>query len=313
VTPLPIPGRAVTICEVLLRDGIQGWPHFIDTKDKTRLLHAIVDAGVSEIDATSFVSLKLVPQMADGQAVLEAVPDSVCVRVLAVNMKGVDSAIRIHRTTRRIERCGTPFSVSESHNRANLRRGHAEQKIVLADMFAALVEAGIAPLLGVVTAFGCPLEGRVDPEAALAIAHWGYDLGVRAIMFGDTTGMANPVAVANLFGLAAKRFPEAALIAHFHDNRGIGIANAIAAIGAGATIVDACLGGMGGEPAAIELGLTGDQGNITTEDLVSAFHIMGVQTGIDPEAILRAGALAEAIIGRPLFSKVQRSGLAMIV
>lgn len=312
MTNLPRSGAPVAICEVLLRDGIQGWPHWIETADKQRLLRAIADAGVPEIDATSFVSPKLVPQLVDGPAVLEAAPAALRVRVLAVNMKGVESAIATHRTVRPIERCGTPFSVSESHNRANLRRGHSEQREVLTDMFAALKAAGIEPLLGVVTAFGCPIEGRVDPEAALAIAQWAYDLGVRSIMFGDTTGMANPRSVANLFGAAARMFPDADLIAHFHDNRGVGIANAIAAIAAGATTVDACLGGLGGEPAAIELGLTGEQGNVITEDLIAALHNMGIQTGVDPAALLRAGALAEEIIGRPLFSKVQRAGLALI-
>ena len=303
-------GARVNLCEVILRDGIQAWPRFIDTEQKIRLLRAIADAGVPEVDATSFVSAKLVPQMADGFAVLAAAPETLRVRVLAVNMKGVESTIHAHQTIRPIQRCGTPFSVSESHNRANLRRGHDEQRAVVAEMFAALQAAGIAPLLGVVTAFGCPIEGKVDPEAALAIAQWGYDLGVRSIMFGDTTGMANPRSVSAMFGAAAKMFPDADLIAHFHDNRGAGLANAVAAIGSGATTVDACLGGLGGEPSAIELGLAGDQGNVISEDLVAVLHGMGIETGIDPAALLRAGAIAEEIVGRALFSKVQRAGLA---
>ena len=292
-----------------MRDGLQSWPRFIPTPDKTRMLRAIAEAGIPEIDATSFVSAKLVPQMADGLDVLKAAPESLRVRVLAVNAKGVESTIHAHQTIRPIQRCGTPFSVSETHNRANLRRGHDEQRAVLVEMFAALQEAGIAPLLGVVTAFGCPIEGKIDPEAALSIAQWGYELGVRSIMFGDTTGMANPASVSAIFTAAAKMFPDADLIAHFHDNRGAGLANVLAAIASGATTVDACLGGLGGEPAAIELGLAGDQGNVVTEDLVAVLCNMGIETGIDPAALLRAGAIAEEIVGRPLFSKVQRAGL----
>ena len=305
-----LPAR-LNFCEVFLRDGIQGWPQFVATADKQRMVRAIAEAGVPEIDATSFVSAKLVPQMADGLAVLEAIPAKVQARVLAVNMAGVEKTIHAHQAVRPIGRCGTPFSVSESHNRANLRRDHAEQRAVLTEMFAALRSAGIEPLLGVVTAFGCPLEGRVDPQAALAIAQWGYDQGVRSIMFGDTTGMANPNAVRDMFGAAAARFPDADLIAHFHDNRGAGIANALAAVAAGATTVDGCLGGIGGEPAAIELGLVGDQGNVVTEDLVATLHAMGIDTGIDPSLLLKAGALAEEILNRRLFSKVQRAGLSL--
>lgn len=309
-TAAGLPDR-LNYCEVFLRDGIQGWPQFVATADKQRIVRAIAAAGVPEIDATSFVSAKLVPQMADGLAVLEAIPPAVQARVLAVNMAGVEKAIHAHQVVRPISRCGTPFSVSESHNRANLRRDHADQRAVLTEMFAALRSAGIAPLLGVVTAFGCPIEGRVDPQAALAIAQWGYDQGVRSIMFGDTTGMANPGAVRDMFTDAAARFPDADLIAHFHDNRGAGIANVLAAVAAGATTVDGCLGGLGGEPAAIELGLVGDQGNVVTEDLVAMLHNMGIATGIDPSQLLQAGALAEEVLGRRLFSKVQRAGLSL--
>jgi hydroxymethylglutaryl-CoA lyase len=208
----------------------------------------------------------------------------------------------------RTRMCGIPFSVSEPHNLANLRRSHAEHREAVTRMVENLLAAGIRPLIGVVTAFGCPIRGRIDPQESLQLAHWAYDLGVRDIMFGDTTGLADPVTVARLFS-AASVMDGVNLIAHFHDNRGAGIANTLAAIGAGATTVDACLGGIGGEPKAIELGLVGDQGNVTSEDLVAVLAAMGVETGIDPDALLRAGAIAEEIIGQPLFSKVQRAGL----
>jgi hydroxymethylglutaryl-CoA lyase len=299
---------AVQFCEVLLRDGIQSWPRFIPTAEKIRLLDAITAAGVQEVDAASFVSEKLVPQFSDRLDVLAAIDHKVRVRVLTVNAQGAQGVIEAHKNVRRIDLCGIPFSVSEPHNLANLRRSHAEHREAVTRMVENLLAAGIRPLIGVVTAFGCPIRGRIDPQESLQLAHWAYDLGVRDIMFGDTTGLADPVTVARLFS-AASVMDGVNLIAHFHDNRGAGIANTLAAIGAGATTVDACLGGIGGEPKAIELGLVGDQGNVTSEDLVAVLAAMGVETGIDPDALLRAGAIAEEIIGQPLFSKVQRAGL----
>jgi hydroxymethylglutaryl-CoA lyase len=302
----------INVCEVWLRDGIQGWPSFIETEDKKRVLQAIIAAGIAEIDATSFVSPKLVPQLIDGREVLAAIDSRVRTRALVANMKGAEAAIDAHREVRRINRCGIPFSVSEAHNLANLRRNHAEHREAVSSMIESLLKAGIPPLLGVVTAFGCPIQGRIDPEQSLALAAWAYGLGVRAIMFGDTTGLANPNSVGKVFAAARSAFPDAELIAHFHDNRGAGIANTLAAINAGARTVDACLGGMGGEPVDVEQGIVGDQGNVVTEDLVNMLAAAGFDTGIDLEALLEAGAIAEKVIGRRLHSKVQRAGLGRI-
>ena len=306
---LPHAGQQVNFCEVLLRDGLQSWPEFIPTSDKIRLVEAIARAGVPEIDLASFVSQKLVPQFADRLELLAAIDPHFRIRVLAVNDKGVQAAIEAHRQVRPIDICGIPFSVSEPHNLANLRRNHADHRLAVAAMVAELQAAGIRPLIGVATAFGCPIRGRIESRETLDLAHWAYDLGVRDIMFGDTTGLAEPVAVASVFSAAAAGLEGVNLIAHFHDNRGIGIVNALAAIGAGASTVDACLGGLGGEPRGIELGLSGDQGNVVSEDLVNVLTAIGANTGIDPQALVEAGALAEDILKRQLLSKVQRSGL----
>lgn len=302
-------GPRVSVCEVWLRDGIQGWPAFIETSDKIRVLHAIAAAGIGEVDVTSFVSHRLVPQFADAEQLLAAADGLTRTRVLTVNVEGARRIVDLHRRTGAIARCGMPFSVSEAHNIANLRRTHSEHREQLARIFDMLAEAGIEPLLGVVTAFGCPISGAVDPEDALAIARWGYGRGVTAIMFGDTTGMANPRGVAQLFSGARAIGPEIELIAHFHDNRGCGIANSLAAIASGARTVDSCLGGIGGEPRGVELGVAGDQGNTTTEDLVAVLSEMGVDTGIVLDRLMAAGALAEEVLGRPLLSRVQRAGL----
>jgi len=307
---IPAGGTRVAICEAWLRDGIQGWPDFIATADKLRMLDTIAAAGVLEVDLTSFVSRRLVPQFADADELLAAASGKVRTRVLTVSLDGARRVAKAHREAGGIDRCGIPFSVSEAHNLANLRRTHAEHREELARIFDILLEAGIQPLLGVVTAFGCPIRGRVAPEESLAIAEWGVARGLKAIMFGDTTGMANPRGVAAVFGAARANWPGIALIAHFHDNRGCGIANSLTAIACGATTVDACLGGIGGEPKGIEQGLVGNQGNTATEDLVAVLSEVGIETAIDPHRLMLAGRLAEEITGRPLFSRVQRSGLA---
>lgn len=300
--------RRISFCEVWLRDGIQSWPDTVSTADKLRMAAAIAAAGVPEIEVTAFVSRRLVPQFADAEAVLQAI-GPVRRRVLAVTPEGAAQAAAVHRAQGRIDRCGIPFSVSEPHNLANLRRTHAEHREAVARMFDILDAAGIAPLHGVVTAWGCPFRGPIPPEEAMTIAAWGVERGARAVMFGDTTGMADPAAVRRLFRMARREWPEIDLIAHFHDNRGLGIANSLAAIESGAGSVDACLGGIGGEPRKIKLGLSGEQGNTTSEDLLAMLDVMGIETGVDPAALCAAGRLAEEILGRPLLSRVQRAGL----
>ncbi|WP_406724521.1 hypothetical protein WJ438_07565 [Streptomyces sp. GD-15H] len=303
------PDRNVAVCEAWLRDGIQGWPDVLPTQDKVRMLQAIAGCGVPEIDVTSFVPTHTVPQFADAEEVLSAVPDDVKVRVLTVNVRGAKRVADAHAAGRPIDRCGFPISASEPHNLANLRRDHATHKVAVAEMVDVLGTAGISPLLGVATAYGCPIQGRVEREDVLALVEWGHSLGIRAIMFGDTTGMADPRTVHELFTLATNSFPDVEFIAHFHDNRGCGIANTLAAIDAGAATVDASLGGIGGEPAAVEQGFVGESGNVTTEDLVAVLDRMGVRTGIDLPALLTAGEIAEDVLGRPLLSRVQRAGL----
>lgn len=305
----PDRGQKVNFCEVVLRDGLQSWPDFIETSDKIRILDAILDAGVSEIDAASFVSPKLVPQFADRIKLLEAIPEDVRIRVLTVNARGAGAVIETHKHVRPLDYCGIPFSVSEPHNLANLRVSHEQHREAVGAMIQDLLAAGIKPLIGVVTAFGCPIKGKVRPEETLTLAQWVYDQGVRDIMFGDTTGMADPLSIAEIFS-AASEMGDVNLIAHFHDNRGVAITNVFAALGAGATTVDSCLGGIGGEPRAIKLGLSGDQGNVVSEDLITTLSAAGLDTGVDPERMLIAGALVEEIIGRPLLSKTQRADQA---
>jgi hydroxymethylglutaryl-CoA lyase len=298
---------SVSVCEAWARDGIQGWPETLTTADKLRVITAAAASGVGEIDAASFVPASVVPQFADAEQVLGGIDESVRIRVLTVNVRGVTRVVEAHRGVRRIDRCGIPFSASEPHNLANLRRDHAAHKEQVAAMVDRLGAAGIDPLIGVATAWGCPIRGRVEPDIVFGLVDWAYGLGVRSIMFGDTTGMAHPRGVTQLFAAAVTQWPEVDFVAHFHDNRGVGIANTLAAIEAGVRTVDASLGGVGGEPSAVDQGDVGDSGNVVTEDLVAALQQMDVPTGIDLAALLRAGRLAEDVLGRPLHSRIQRS------
>jgi hydroxymethylglutaryl-CoA lyase len=312
-------GRAhpagVTVCECWARDGIQGWPQFIATDAKIRVLEAVVAAGVDEADVTSFLPASTVPQMADAEAVLEGMPAGLRARVVVVNVKGVERALAVQRTldaqeTRgRIDAIGFPVSASEPHNIANLRRDHASHLQALDEIVTRCHTEGVEALMAVATAFGCPIAGEVPAESVLALVEWGVERDVRRIMLGDTTGMGNPDAAFDLFDTVRGRWPDVQFIAHFHDNRGRGLANTLAAIEAGVTTVDASLGGTGGEPRVVEQGEQGDLGNVCTEDLVATLDEMGIQTGIAVEALLVAGGLAEEVMGVRLSSRVQRAGL----
>jgi hydroxymethylglutaryl-CoA lyase len=303
--PLP----PITFCELLLRDGLQGWPAFIPTSEKLEMLRAIAAAGVPEIDVTSFVPAHVVPQFADADELLAAMDATAAVRVLTVNLKGAQRVVAAHSRIRSIQRCGIPFSASEPHNLANLRCDHATHRERVAAMIDVLGAAGVPPMIGIATAWGCPIQGAVDPDQVLALVDWAYSLGVTSIMLGDTTGMADPMRVEALFSSALRQWPAVKFIAHFHDNRGLGIANVLAAIRIGVTSVDGCLGGLGGEPAAVDQGEVGESGNVVSEDLLAALAQMGYETGIDLPRLLSAGAAAERVIERRLFSKMQRSPL----
>jgi hydroxymethylglutaryl-CoA lyase len=301
--------RSVSVCEVVLRDGFQGWPDFIPTTGKVAMVHAIARAGFRELDVTSFVPRAAVPQFADAAEVLAAVPEQLTTRVLTPNLKGVERVISVSREVRSIDFCGIPFSASEPHNIANLRRTHAQHREQLLPMIAQLLEAGVAPLVAVATAYGCPIAGRVEQDQVFEITGWLHDQGVRRLMFGDTTGMADPARAHALFSAARLQWPDAEFVAHFHDNRGVGIANTLAALDAGANSVDSSLGGLGGEPSAVDQGDVGESGNVATEDLVAVLARLGIETGLDEELVLEAGAALEAVVGRRLHSRVLRAGL----
>jgi hydroxymethylglutaryl-CoA lyase len=292
----------VRIREVGPRDGFQNEPEVIATDDKVRLVEMLAATGLRRLEVTSFVRADVVPQLADAGEVLERarIPEEVSVSVLIPNQRGLEAALA-HRD--RIDEVNVFLSASESHNRHNVNRSVAES---VAGAEAVFAEAGAAGLRceGVIsTSFGCPYEGDVDPGQVLEIAAALAAAGAAEIGFGDTTGMANPVGVRSFFERARAELPGVELTAHFHNTRGQGLANVLAALDAGCESFESSFGELGGCPFP-----PGATGNIATEDLVSMLHEMGIETGIDLEKLLLAAREAQSVLGRPLGSHTLLAG-----
>jgi hydroxymethylglutaryl-CoA lyase len=259
--------------------------------------------GLRRIEATSFVRADVIPQLADADEVLARIdrPDDVSVSVLIPNERGLDNALR---SRERFQEINVFLSASETHNRRNVNRSIAES---LAGLEVVLGRARDEALRceGVISvAFGCPYEGHVAPERVLDIAGRLVEAGAQEVGFGDTTGMANPLQVRAFFEQArAVLGDEVELTAHFHNTRGQGLANVLAALEVGVDSFESSFGELGGCPVP-----AGATGNIATEDLVSMLHEMGVETGIDLDALLEAARAARDVLGRPLGSHTLVAG-----
>jgi hydroxymethylglutaryl-CoA lyase len=293
----------VRIREVGPRDGFQNEPEVIATDDKVRLVDLLGATGVKRLEVTSFVRADVIPQLADGPEVLEriSVPDDVAVTVLVPNERGFDNALA-HRA--RFSEINCFLSASESHNQANVNRSVEESLSGLERVIARAVAEGLRAEGVVSVAFGCPYEGHVAPERVFAIAARLIEAGASEIAFGDTTGMANPVQVRDHFEEAAAALGAGVqLTAHFHNTRGQGLANVLAALEAGCASFESSFGELGGCPVP-----PGATGNIASEDLVSMLHEMGIATGIDLDALLAAARAAQTVLGRPLGSHTLVAG-----
>jgi hydroxymethylglutaryl-CoA lyase len=300
---MSLPARA-DVREVGPRDGFQNEPEVIPTDAKVALIDRLARTGLRRLEVTSFVRADVVPQLADAAEVLERieVPEGVAVSVLVPNQRGLEHALA-HRD--RIDDVSVFLSASESHNQANVNRSVEESLAGLERVLATAGEAGLRRVAVIATSFGCPYEGRVDPERVLGIAQRLAAAGAAEVGFGDTTGMANPVQVRDFFTRAAERLGDAGvqLTAHFHNTRGQGLANVLAALEAGCTSYESSFGELGGCPVP-----AGATGNIATEDLVSMLHEMGIETGIDLDALLGASRAVRDVLGRPLGSHTLVAG-----
>jgi hydroxymethylglutaryl-CoA lyase len=295
--------RAVRIREVGPRDGFQNEPEVIPTERKIELIDALARTGLARLEVTSFVRADVIPQLADAALVLEGVsiPEGVAVSVLVPNERGLDAALE-HRA--RIDEINVFLSASETHNRKNVNRSIEESLAGLERVLGRAREAGLRCEGIISTSFGCPYEGHVLPERVLEIAARLRDFGAQEVGFGDTTGMANPVQVGKFFALARRELgEEVELTAHFHNTRGAGLANALAALQAGVTSFESSFGELGGCPVP-----AGATGNIATEDLISMLHEMGLATGIDLPALIACARRAQEILGRPLGSHTLVAG-----
>ncbi len=293
---------AVRIREVGPRDGFQNEPEVISMADKVRLIDALAQTGLSRLEVTSFVRADVIPQLADAAPVLEAIdiPAGVSVSVLVPNERGLDSALE-HRA--QIDEINVFMSASQTHNRKNVNRSIEQSLTGLEAVLARAREAGLRCEAVISTAFGCPYEGHVPPERVLEIARRLHEAGAQEIGFGDTTGMANPRQVRELFLLWQEGLPEVQLTAHFHNTRGQGLANVLAALEAGVSSFESSFGELGGCPVP-----AGATGNIATEDLVSMLHEMGIETGIDLPRLLACARTVQEILGRPLGSHTLLAG-----
>ncbi len=288
------------IQEVATRDGFQIEPVFVETADKIALIDALSTAGFSRIEVSSFVSPKAVPALRDAAEVFAGIarrPGTVFV-ALVPNPKGAERALAA-----KVDEVNLVASVSETHNRANMGMTPAASIEGFAKIMEAVNGSGVSTNATVATAFGCPFEGDQPADKVMAQVERYLALGIENVTLADTTGMANPLQVERLVARALTVVPASRLTLHFHNTRGLGLANVLAAYGVGARRFDAALGGLGGCPFA-----PGATGNICTEDLVSMAHEMGIATGLDLDALIGLSRDLPRLVGHDVPGQVAKAG-----
>jgi len=294
--------KSVRIREVGPRDGFQNEPEVIPTEEKVRLIGLLGESGLKRIEVTSFVRPDVIPQLADGAEVLTRFEplEAVAYSVLIPNRKGLDNALAQRD---RFQEANFFLSASETHNRKNVNRSIEDSLEDLEGTIGTARDAGLRCEGVISTSFGCPYEGAVPPERVFEIAEKLVGFGCEEIAFGDTTGMANPRQVDEFFAAARERLGEFELTAHFHNTRGQGLANVLAALEQGIDSFESSFGELGGCPVP-----PGSTGNISTEDLVSMLEEMGVETGVELPKLIDASAEAQRVLGRPLGAHLLTAG-----
>ncbi|WP_035580683.1 hydroxymethylglutaryl-CoA lyase [Halomonas sp. TG39a] len=295
----PCPAK-IEINEVAPRDGLQIEARFVPTEDKIRWIDALSATGLRRIEATSFTSPKAIPNLRDAAEVVTGIQrrEGVDLTVLVPNVKGTERALACQ-----VDEINLVMSASNSHGLANLRMT-PEQSL---EQFVAILEltqgSGVFINASLSTTFGCPFEGEVPEARVLELIEQLIGLGIQGVTLCDTTGMANPSQVKRLCEAVLKRWSETPFTLHFHNTRGMGLANALAAWQAGISRFDSSLGGLGGCPFA-----PGASGNVCTEDLVHMFEAMGVDTGVDLDALLEVAATLPDLIGHDVPGQVVKAG-----
>jgi hydroxymethylglutaryl-CoA lyase len=286
--------------EVATRDGFQNEAAFIDTDDKIALIDALSACGYAKIEVTSFTSPKAIPALRDAEAVMHGIKRApgVVYTVLVPNVRGAERALSCN-----VDEVNLVMSVSESHNRANLRMTREQSFAQLGDVIEAVRDTGVAINVSLSTAMGCPMEGDVPIPIVLDWMARFAERGVQGVTLCDTTGMAYPNQVRELCERARTQFGELDLTLHFHNTRGMALANTLAALDAGIVRFDASLGGLGGCPYA-----PGATGNVCTEELVHMLELDGYDTGVNLAAVLDAAARLPALIGHDVPSQILKAG-----
>jgi hydroxymethylglutaryl-CoA lyase len=290
----------VTVVEVGPRDGLQNEPDFFPTEAKIELINRLSRTGLKRLEITSFVHPKIIPQFSDVMEVINGIERSgeICYSALVPNAKGCERALKTP-----IDELALFVSASETHNRKNVNMSVDESLATLKEVAKMGLGAGKRLRGYVITSFGCPYEGRVPVEKVVQIVRSYVDMGVAEVSLGDTTGMANPRQVADVFRTVMEAAGPVRVAAHFHNSRGTGLANALAAYQAGVRVFDSSVGGIGGCPTAL-----GAMGNIDTGDFISMMEEMGVSTGVDFEKLTDAARFAAGVIGSDLPSCTLKAG-----
>ena len=294
-------GRRIHMQEVGPRDGLQVEAAFVPTEDKIALVNLLSQAGMAKIEVTSFTSPKAIPALRDGEIVMREITrqPGVIYSALIPNVRGAERAIDAHT-----DEMNLVMSASETHNLANLRMTRSQSFAGLSEVNALARQAGVAVNVSLSCAFGCPMEGDVPVPTVLDwCARFVDEFGAHGVTLCDTTGMAYPGQVAALTQAFRQRWPDTELTLHFHNTRGMGLANVLASLDAGADRFDASLGCLGGCPYA-----PGASGNVCTEEIVHALELMDFDTGCDLALLLQAAARLPALIGHEIPSQIAKAG-----
>jgi hydroxymethylglutaryl-CoA lyase len=286
--------------EVVTRDGFQIEPRFVPTEDKIRLIDALSQTGLHKIEVTSFVSPKAVPALADAEAVMAGITRNPAVKYVALvaNPRGAERALAA-----KVDEIVLVVSVSESHNRSNVRRSTDESFAGFREIMAAVEGTGVKVACGMATTFGCPFEGFQPLDRIVRFVDRLIGLGVDSIALADTIGMGNPRQIRAVCDEVRARFPKYEFALHLHNTRGMGLANVVSGLEAGITHYESSLGGLGGCPFA-----PGATGNICTEDLVHMLEQMGHDTGVDLDRLIALARALPALVGHEVPGQVMKAG-----
>ena len=303
--------KSARICECFCRDGLQNRPEFVPTEKKIAMIDRCSEIGVPLIEVTSFAHPKYLPQFKDCREVLAGIKrrDGVQYIALIPNEKGLERCLQFCDEGIGPTAVTVIIAASEAYSQKNVKKSIEEALEGVRAIVPRAKEAGLYVIGSVSNSFGCHIQGDIPFEQAARLAKEYADLGADEIQFGDTTGQANPVQAGEFFARMKEAVPGPDLIAHFHDTRGVAIANAVAALGAGVERFDCSLGGIGGRPAGIVEGAEmRHTGNLDTEDWVCLLAELGVDTGIASQDIIGAAKLAAEILGEPLLGHVTETG-----